>query len=742
MKGLMGTLLITLGAGIAHAQQYNESRFSDGTLRSGATASDSGSQSSNRRSNSTRLSPLNPSARVNGPRVAQSSSRGDGFEVTSSQTFGGSRPTGTDGRTIADMDDRSRADLGGGQTTSFPSSNTRPLTNDPRVVDGQRNSYPAGQDTRLNSQQAPPPFTLQVTDNIAKKLKENGYLRANVKDNIQGSVDRIVMFADQGNMNQVAVSGNVTDNDVSMVNDYVVIDVDDYTLRKIEKGTMNLKDLAGNRFQGVVLRYTGSDGRNIPIQSIPELSPRVPTSTSVADRDPFVANGNSYDQNNLDRNNVDRSPIDRRDSRLDLTADRRPIASDNRGGSWQVNDDLRTPRRRDFNNNENYDRTRNQDVDRTRNQDSDRFASRNTQFDNGDRTLGDRYLDGMPVTNRIDSDTRDRDYVLGAIDRSRERTDTDYSRGRVDQGNSRYGDYDNSRSPSYQETLDEQARVYRARLAAQERERELDREARWVEEQKRSLAQRTRTASTYPLTPPAYPGRQRYPDDRYPDDRFPSERYPEDPNRQQRERLADRSTDPTYGGRPAAVPSYRSEQTTSIEGEVANMLKDREDRFNAKIAAVDHILKLNAAEQKLDSKIEKIQDERGSRVAGSNSIVGRVSSYNDQGPVKGTLGGNMASRGLQSSDRYASNVGYKPNVPDGRPGGSGIALDVNSGRYGTNKNYATEPTDGRMLRFMWLMLLLSLGANFYLAMLSRSFYTRYDELADELRETFSTTNNF
>ena len=735
MKGLMGTLLITLGAGIAHAQQYNESRFSDGTARSGATASDSGSQFSNRRSNSTRLSPLNPSARANGPRVAQSSSRGDGFDVTSSQTFGGSRPTGTEGRTVADMDDRSRSDLGGGQATSFPPSNTRPLPNDPRVVGGQRTTFPAGQDSRLDNRQAPPPFTLKVTDDIAKKLKENGYLRANVKDNIQGSVDRIVMFGDQSNINQVAVSGNVTDNDVRMVNDYVVIDVDDYTLRKIEKGTMNLKDLAGNRFQGVVLRYTGSDGRNVPIQSIPELSPRVPTSTPPADRDPYVATGNRYDQNNLDRNNVDR-----RDSRPDLTADRRPLASDNRGGSWQVNDDLSTRRRRNFDDTENYDRSRNQDVDRTRNQDSDRFASRNTQFDNRDRTLGDRYLDGMPVTNRIDSDTRDRDYVLGAIDRSRERTDTDYSRGRADQGNSRYGDYDNSRSPSYQATLDEQARVYRARLAAQEREREreLDREAaRWVEEQKRSLAQRTRTASTYPLTPPAYPGRQRYPNDQYPDDR-----YPEDTNRQQRERLADRSTDPTYGGRPAAVPSYNSSQTSSVTGEVANMLKNREDRINAKIAAVDHMMKLNAAEQKLDSKIEKIQDERGSRVASSNSIVGRVSSYNDQGPVKGTLGGNMASRGLQSSDRYASNVGYKPNVPDGRPGGGGIALDVNSGRYGTNNNYSTEPTDGRMLRFMWLMLLLSLGANFYLAMLSRSFYTRYDELADELRETFSTTNNF
>ena len=60
-------------------------------------------------------------------------------------------------------------------------------------------------------------------------------------------------------------------------------------------------------------------------------------------------------------------------------------------------------------------------------------------------------------------------------------------------------------------------------------------------------------------------------------------------------------------------------------------------------------------------------------------------------------------------------------------------------------SYGNEPTtgagDSRMLRLMWLLLLISLGANVYLAMLSRSFYTQYEELADELRETFSTSSS-
>ena len=749
MKGLMVTLLITLGAGIAQAQQqYNESRLSNGTARSGASASDSTSRFSARRSDSSRLSPLNPSARVNGPRVAQSSSRGDGFEVTSSQTFGGSRTTEDDRRPATSADDRSRSVLGDSQSTGYSSSNSRPISSDARATSGQRNSYPAGQDPRINNQQTPPPFTLNVNKDTAEQLKANGYLRAIVTPNIQGSVDRIVMFGDQANANEVALSGNVTDNDVRMVNDYVVIDVDDYTLTKIEKGSMNLGDLAGNRFEGVVLRYTGSYGKNMPIQSIPELSSR--TTTAVSSRDPFVANNSNYDRGNLDQNNYDRVNPVRRDDQLDLTADRRPVTSDNRGGSWRVNDDLRTPRRRDFDNDDNYDRTRNQD--------SDRFVSRDNQFENRDRSLGDRYLDEMVRTNRTDSGTpaRARDYVLDAIDRSRDRTD---------QADPRYTNYDPARSPRYQETLEEEARVLRARLAAQARDRELDRQrerelddkARWVEEQKRLLAQRP--ASTYPLTPPEYPGRQRYSEDRYAadryandryaNDRYPSDLYPSDPNRQQRERLADRSTDPLYGGRPASVTSYGLQQASSATDEWARMLKDKEDTINKKMAAIPHLMKLNATERELDSKIEKIKDENQSSLVGSKHADGRVASYNGDGPVLGTMGGNMASgRRPQPSDRYASNTGgYTSTVSNVRSGGGGLPpLDVNSGggytgNYGRDKNYSSEPNDGRMLRFMWLMLLLSLGANFYLAVLSRSFYTRYDELADELRETFTTTNN-
>ena len=53
---------------------------------------------------------------------------------------------------------------------------------------------------------------------------------------------------------------------------------------------------------------------------------------------------------------------------------------------------------------------------------------------------------------------------------------------------------------------------------------------------------------------------------------------------------------------------------------------------------------------------------------------------------------------------------------------------------------STSNRDDRVNGFVLFLLLCSLGLNFYLAFISRGFYVRYHELADELRETFSTTH--
>lgn len=70
------------------------------------------------------------------------------------------------------------------------------------------------------------------------------------------------------------------------------------------------------------------------------------------------------------------------------------------------------------------------------------------------------------------------------------------------------------------------------------------------------------------------------------------------------------------------------------------------------------------------------------------------------------------------------------------PGSSNKSLGSNT----TTNNSTVGTRDDRVDGFVLFLLLCSLGLNFYLAFISRGFYVRYHELADELRETFSTTH--
>ena len=56
---------------------------------------------------------------------------------------------------------------------------------------------------------------------------------------------------------------------------------------------------------------------------------------------------------------------------------------------------------------------------------------------------------------------------------------------------------------------------------------------------------------------------------------------------------------------------------------------------------------------------------------------------------------------------------------------------------GANENKVGNSPTGSTF-FIYVMLLISLGLNVYLVMISRGFYVRYGELAAELRETFTT----
>ena len=112
---------------------------------------------------------------------------------------------------------------------------------------------------------------------------------------------------------------------------------------------------------------------------------------------------------------------------------------------------------------------------------------------------------------------------------------------------------------------------------------------------------------------------------------------------------------------------------------------------------------------------------------------------------------NIEARNQESSRDIARKAGYSDNgfrAPNRNDDSSSrVARNTKSGisSYkasvaGPGTTSSTTNRDDRVDGFVLFLLLCSLGLNFYLAFIARGFYVRYHELADELRETFSTTH--
>ncbi len=145
----------------------------------------------------------------------------------------------------------------------------------------------------------------------------------------------------------------------------------------------------------------------------------------------------------------------------------------------------------------------------------------------------------------------------------------------------------------------------------------------------------------------------------------------------------------------------------------------------------------------------------------SNGIEIGKHYYPHNGPVTERL------RSPRSTNDYVRrNVGYPESgfrpATDNKDIAPRVATNPTSPKRGINNYVAAVPAPGatnnsisktgtrtgneidnradRVHGFVLFLLLCSLGLNFYLAFISRGFYVRYHELADELRETFSTTH--
>ena len=779
MKGLMVTLLVVFGSGTSLAQQFGGNEFSADRTNQSAN------QSSSRLTPQTRLQPLTRSIDRTSMRVAQSSSTGNsGFNPTSSQTIGGtdykdgdSSPStavpidtpdkdglyggqpmrgGRGGQQQSAIGRQNNPPSGGGQ--SFPSNQSFPARSN--TTSGRSSSV--GQSfTPQQSNNQLRAWPLPVSPEWERTLKAEGYIYAPIKQHEQNSIGEVVMFQDGTKFgNRSGAGSNVTRDQWEVYKDTAIIDVDDFSLQEIQKGTLTLRDLGATNLTGVALRYVGENGNKIDVRRIGNI-PGNAAAVQVSSR-------NDFGQNQPIANRGTR-PNERQfntSGQRDVSFSDRNLAQDDRrnfdspardsvgNGGWNLNDDqqIRQPRQprqfrqgfqrddRSVSRRDLRDQFGNDNRDRFGNDNRDRLGVESRDFSRtSDRRLSNDYFDSLQGRDFYDRDQRDADYVRNSINQNRgddyllrsdfgtghQQRDT-YQDDRYLRSNRVSDNRRDGRSTDYDANFAKEKRELEERyLAAKRLEVKDAEEAAWRKHQRESMDQ-ARLDRMYEdeLTTPFLGRRSNV-----------SNNYRSGPYRFGADRLADRSTDPIYRGQRADALSPATVSNASAD-RVAQILAEKEADLDAKIGAIDHLMKLDSASRNLDSKINSLKNVNPQ----TNSSQGRVKSL-----VPNTLGGDLAApRHARLASANRTHTQY-----DGLNGGA-PPMNINGfGQHGQRNrggsSYGNEPTtgagDSRMLRLMWLLLLISLGANVYLAMLSRSFYTQYEELADELRETFSTSSS-
>lgn len=181
-------------------------------------------------------------------------------------------------------------------------------------------------------------------------------------------------------------------------------------------------------------------------------------------------------------------------------------------------------------------------------------------------------------------------------------------------------------------------------------------------------------------------------------------------------------------------------------------IKLQEDNLAAREAELARQKQELANQRFVDSlKVNRIDDITPQFTRQTGPVPG--TDYQPSGPVlerparfasrnADDVTGNAFASGQTPTQRQTNNITPRPTGGVGKfvtsiPGTNKGATDAN---LETNRDSLTEQKkEKRTEGFIYFMLLCSLGLNVYLGLISRGFYVRYNELADELRETFTAT---
>jgi hypothetical protein len=213
-----------------------------------------------------------------------------------------------------------------------------------------------------------------------------------------------------------------------------------------------------------------------------------------------------------------------------------------------------------------------------------------------------------------------------------------------------------------------------------------------------------------------------------------------------------RPTDPATNllNPPSLTDQQIRERLAFLERQ--RQIKLQEDNLAAREAELARQKQELANQRFVDSlKVNRIDDITPQFTRQTGPVPG--TDYQPSGPVlerparfasrnADDVTGNAFASGQTPTQRQTNNITPRPTGGVGKfvtsiPGTNKGATDAN---LETNRDSLTEQKkEKRTEGFIYFMLLCSLGLNVYLGLISRGFYVRYNELADELRETFTAT---
>jgi len=420
-------------------------------------------------------------------------------------------------------------------------------------------------------------------------------------------IGEVVMFQDNSQFGNPSGTGsNVTSNQWEVYKNTAIIDINDFSLREIQRGTLTLRDLGVENLTGVALRYVGENGDKIDVRrigNIPgnaaavQVAPRnndFGRNQTVADRVNRGTRSNERQFDSFDQREVTFSDRNQRqDDRRDFGSAARDTVNNS---GWDLNDNQRVrqpSRSRQTFQRDDRSVSRRDSRDSFQDDNRDRFGYESRDFSrSSDRRLSNDYLDGLQRRDFDDRDQRNADYVRNRINQNRSddySTRDDFRRNRyeddvrfddepysrsirtsTDRRDNRYSEYD-GRSSDYDANFASQQRELQQRLLDAKRleARNAD-DAAWLERQRKSMEE-ARLARLYQddLTPLRRPSTI-------------SSSYSSGPYGFGAERLADRSTDLNYRGRRTDALTPAAAASNASADRVAQILAEKEADLDAK----------------------------------------------------------------------------------------------------------------------------------------------------------------